>query len=158
MSNLQDLTTHVTRFRTAMETLRDQPEAYPHLHYPGSNLATFPTLWCDYSSEMLNAYLKSKGYLNFNLVTAFKLRGSRKCHVWLSDDHVVIDITADQFGKRKYPKVLICPPNDYPFKDQFKKVISVENITHLHHDPIQQKQHIYQELIKLLQSTWATMR
>lgn len=153
MSTLQDITGHVSRFRTAMETLRDQPEVYPQLHYQGSNLNTFPTLWCDYTSEMLNAYLKSKGYANFNVVTAFKLRGSRKCHVWLTDGNLVIDITADQFGKRKYPKVLICHPSEYLLKDQFKKVLSIENITHQHHDPIQQKTRIYHELNKLLDST-----
>jgi hypothetical protein len=151
MSHLQDITTHVTRFRQAMETLRDQPEVYPHLHYCGSNLNTFPTLWCDYTSEMLNAYLKSKGYPNFNIVTAFKLRGSRKCHVWLTDDNIVIDITADQFGKRKYPKVLICPPSEYLLKDQYRKILSIENITHSHHDPVQQKHHIYQEISQLLE-------
>lgn len=151
MSHLQDITTHVTRFRQAMETLRDQPEVYPHLHYCGSNLNTFPTLWCDYTSEMLNAYLKSKGYPNFNIVTAFKLRGSRKCHVWLTDDNIVIDITADQFGKRKYPKVLICPPSEYLLKDQYRKILSIENITHSHHDPVQQKHYIYQEISQLLE-------
>lgn len=155
MLDLPDLTTHVTRFRTAMETIRDQPEAYPHLHYPGSNLNTFPTLWCDYTSEMLNAYLKSKGYLNFNVVTAFKLRGSRKCHVWLTDDNIIIDITADQFGKRKYPKVLICQPDDYLLKQQYRKILSIENITHSHHDPVAQKQHIYRELSSLLETLHA---
>lgn len=150
MTNLQDITTHVTRFRQAMETLRDQTDTYAHLHYSGSNLNTFPVLWCDYTSEMLNAYLKSKGYSNFNIVTGFKLRGSRKCHVWLTNDDIIIDITADQFGKRKYPKVLICQPEQYLLKDQFRKIVSIENITHAHHDPIQQKHHIYLELSKLL--------
>ena len=152
MPDLQDIRTHVTRFRQAMETLRDQPEKYPHLHYQGSNLNTFPVLWCDYSSEMLNAYLKSKGYNNFNLVTAFKLRGSRKCHVWLSNEHTIIDITADQFGKRKYPKVIMCDPQQYSLQHQFRKVVSIENIDHLHHDPIQQKYHIYQALHALLEA------
>lgn len=150
MTNLQDITTHVTRFRQAMETLRDQTDTYAHLHYSGSNLHTFPVLWCDYTSEMLNAYLKSKGYSNFNIVTGFKLRGSRKCHVWLTNDDMIIDITADQFSKRKYPKVLICQPEQYLLKDQFRKIVSIENITHTYHDPIQQKHNIYLELSKLL--------
>lgn len=150
MTQLNVLTEHATRFRQAMETLRDQKQTYAHLHYAGSNLNTFPVLWCDYTSEMLNAYLKLKGYHHFNVITAFKLRGT-KCHVWLSDGTTIIDITADQFGKRKYPKVWICQPQDYTLKDHFRKLVSTENITHTHFDPIQQKQHIYTELLKLLE-------
>jgi hypothetical protein len=150
MSNLEDIRLHASNFRAAMETLRDNPERYAHLHYAGSNLNTFPVLWCDYSSEMLNAYLKSKGHHQFNIVTAFKLRGSRKCHVWLSNGDIIIDITADQFGKRKYPKVWICKPDDYSLQHHFRKVISSENITHTHFDPVQQKQNIFRELEVLL--------
>ena len=150
MPNLDDIRLHVTRFRQAMETLRDNPQQYPHLHYAGSNLNTFPVLWCDYTSEMLNAYLKGKGYHQFNIVTAFKLRGSRKCHVWLSNGDMVIDITADQFGKRKYPKVWICTPDNYSLQHHFRKVISIENITHTHFDPVQQKQNIFLEINRLL--------
>ena len=150
MPHLNALTLHAARFRAAMETLRDDPALYSHLHYSGSNLNTFPVLWCDYTSEMLNAYLKTKGYDNFNVVTAFKLRGSRKCHVWLTDDEIVIDITADQFGKRKYPKVWVCKPDEYTLKDDYRKVVSIANITHADHDPIQQKHHIYQAAHHLL--------
>lgn len=149
MTSLDDLTLHATRFRTALETLRDQPETYAHLHYAGSNFHTFPTLWCDYTSEMLNAYLKTKGYDDFHIVSAFKLRGT-KCHVWLTNNDIIIDITADQFGKRKYPKVWICTPEEYTLKDQFRKIVSIKNITHTDFDPIFQKQTIYKEASLLL--------
>jgi hypothetical protein len=150
MTSIDDLTLHATRFRVALEALRDAPDTYPQLHYAGSNFHTFPTLWCDYTSEMLNAYLKSKGYDHFDIVTAFKLRGSRKCHVWLQHDNVIIDITADQFGKRKYPKVWICAPEQYTLKDQFRKIVSIKNITHVEDDPILQKQAIYTAVTQLL--------
>lgn len=86
-------------FRAAIEESKD---VEPTLH----RLAAFPKDCCDISSIFLNAYLKANEVAGIEEVRGEPAGPDAQqwAHTWLEANGIVIDITADQFGR---PPVIV---------------------------------------------------
>ncbi|EPF87917.1 hypothetical protein GCM10025882_30040 [Acinetobacter gyllenbergii] len=71
-------------------------------------------------------------------------------HCYLVVNGIILDITADQFHKEWFPKVIVCESSEYPLIPYFKYVRSKSGQTLL---PLNDYlQSIYGQVIKILQA------
>ena len=89
------------RMRSAIELLA--PEFRPF------NMKSFPKSACGDTCLLLGTYLADKGYDTFRTDCGDRGRQEDRnfsSHAWLSDDSLIVDITADQFGDGPGPVVV----------------------------------------------------
>lgn len=82
-----------TRFRGAME-------ATPFGEGTG-NLTGFPRACCHHACELLRRFLLDRGVGEFQVICGNHPHEQGEKHQWLRKGDVVVDITADQFGRAK---------------------------------------------------------
>lgn len=91
---LDTIESHVIAFREAILRI-------PTNHRPPS-FESFPLGACGDATLLVGTFLEDSGFGSFNLISA--ARGKRNTppydwvsHAWATKDHIVIDITSDQF-------------------------------------------------------------
>ena len=127
----------VTAYRKALESSRFT--GYPVL-------GNFPFEACDVASLLLATYLTSMGFGQFECVKGRRRRRDRgriRFHVWLEQNHTIIDITADQFQDGMGAVVVT---NDRSWHDTFIQQTRWKNFVDFESDPENFKS-IYDEIV-----------
>lgn len=100
----------------------------------GPELINFPHSSCEVSTQILGLYLKLKGLENVVACRAKRTSPNRpgeQIHTWLLvNDHIIIDITSDQFSDSE-SKVIVCKASKFhsTFLSFEPRKISLEELT-----------------------------
>jgi hypothetical protein len=70
------------------------------------NLTNFPKGCCHHGSKLLAYHLWESGWTDLKVAKGRRNRKPFQVHIWLLVDGVIVDITADQFGK-SHPPVIV---------------------------------------------------
>lgn len=73
----------------------------------------FPTGCCGSVSSVLGKLLKENGFGIFEYVSGQSEAFNINSHAWLEKEGIICDITADQFGELKLPKVYVGTYNSF---------------------------------------------
>ncbi|WP_165227036.1 hypothetical protein [Aquisphaera insulae] len=84
--------------------VRQAIEATPSTERAG-NLVSDPRECCDHGMKLLTLHLVSLGFSGLVRARGVRPKSGRR-HVWLEWDSVILDITADQFGKIYRPVIV----------------------------------------------------
>ena len=90
--------------RTEASEVRRAIEATPPFARAGM-LVDFPNECCHHAVNLLALHLSQFGLMGFARARGERTRPA-KCHVWLKYQGIIIDITADQFGRRYRPVIV----------------------------------------------------
>ncbi|MEE9901764.1 MAG: hypothetical protein PBU42_03810 [Acinetobacter haemolyticus] len=89
------------------------------------NFSKFPKECGADACDLLQHYL----WYNYEIKTEYHTgkvqvssRSLETLHCYLVANGIIIDITADQFNKEQFPKVIACESNTYPLLPYFKYV------------------------------------
>jgi hypothetical protein len=93
-----------SRFRSALEKTTFPAQA--------GNLTHFPRECCHHSCVMLKRFLSEKGLGEFCTMSGIHPTEPGGNHHWLQKGNVIVDITADQFGRDKVIVGSVSPWHD----------------------------------------------
>lgn len=95
-SQIAEVKTEAHRFRRALDNALAAGEFAEH-----PALMTFPTGTCGIVSALLCRYLRDRGLGDWQNVSAVRRSPTtgewQRTHAWIQRDHIIIDMTADQF-------------------------------------------------------------
>ncbi len=109
----------------------------------GGDVGPFPNGACTEMSWLLTRWLMNKGYRNITYCQGASPL-IQHSHGWLEVDSIVVDITADQFGR---PPVIVTRHSDFhsSFPNPERLDATIE-VTKFHHEASQRQARILREL------------